>query len=221
MGQVQETSLSIWRHKVIGTTYYSNSMDLENATTTEECLIETSSLRCTERHIMYKIRLSYTKGRRSLDYTMHDADPPASYGLHHLQWETSSINIQTLYPESYQEALGGSYIMDWKVREVDAISRIPHHSPQYAAWKHALKDQFRYWNSFAILSTFMYTTRESRQIECGFSFRDHDRCNAEWIRPNVTAVGIGLAGCLPLKGSECLPTPIRKFEFRLTFYELT
>jgi hypothetical protein len=134
---------------------------------------------CSERYVLYTANFTYVKGVRSLSHTMEDMSPQPSYdAATKFMWEVPVGEGKT----------------------VEEMLTPPIASPEFAAWRVQQKEQFWYWNSFAILASFLGAISGTRDMYCSSEYRN-ENCTGEWLRSNET-VAFGPPGCIPSNGSK-------------------
>jgi hypothetical protein len=174
-------SWPVTQNKILGTLTCINSNGSWGPTLGSEdgYLIEKSAMSCSERYVLYTANFTYVKGVRSLSHTMEDMSPQPSYDNEtEFAWTVPDVEGKT----------------------VEEMLIPPIGSPEFAAWRGQQKEHFRYWNSFAILASFLGAISGTRNMCCSTDYRN-TTCTGEWLRNNET-VEIGPPGCIPSNGSK-------------------
>jgi hypothetical protein len=156
-----------------------------NGTYSRRHLIETTKTNCTERYVRYIANITYSKGIRSIQYTMRDIEPQPVKDLSIVMiWEASNSTV--------------SPGREWQQNaSIDAAFAA---SPYFQRSRDYLKEKFLYWNAFTIYAAFLDTIESATNRYCYVATNDPNgpRCNAEWTRSDGSRVAFGPVICPPV-----------------------
>jgi hypothetical protein len=164
-----------------------------NGTYSERYLIETSKMSCSERYVEYIANVTYSKGVRSVQYSMRDIKPqPVKELSISMHWEAPGAIVDPGRDMLKNASLDAAFAA----------------SPYFQMSKNYLKEKFRYWNAFAIYTAFLDTIDSATDRYCFFvttaptgstgpssGGANRPKCNAEWTRPNGSHVAFGPVTC--------------------------
>lgn len=166
-----------------------------NGTYSNRYLIETFKTNCKERYVRYTTKITYSKGIKSVEYTMRDIEPQPVKDLSiEMEWEAS---INEVFPGGEQPRNATFYAASPYINAAFAASPYLQRSRDY------LKERFRYWNAFTIYTAFLETIESATQRVC-YVPTTVPECNAEWTRSNGSRGSMGSGKCFQWGNSKCI-----------------
>jgi hypothetical protein len=153
-------------------------------------LVETTKTNCTDIYVRYNANITYTKGVRSIHYTMHDIEPQP----------VRDLSTMVVWEAARNELLTG----DGQLKEKADIDAVFVASPFFQRSKDYLKERYRYWNAFTIYAAFI-GAMESATLRYCTAINSSQNCDVEWTKPDGSRALYGPVHCfaLPFR-SKCI-----------------